>query len=82
MKSMTSGHLLFFIPALSVVAIKTYPTLFTKPGQRDSWIAMIIAVAIIFTYMFFLLLVCKKRIVLILSPFIGQPSEKLRAASF
>ncbi len=61
MKSMSTRHLLFFIPAVVIVPSKTYQTLFTKYGQRDSWIAMTIALVIVYAFITFIIWVCKKK---------------------
>ncbi|SCY06611.1 endospore germination permease [Alkaliphilus peptidifermentans] len=43
MDQINSKHVPFFILATIIVSAKTYPTIYTKNGGRESWIAMIIA---------------------------------------
>ncbi|MCC5912072.1 MAG: endospore germination permease [Clostridiaceae bacterium] len=53
MDKFTSKHLAIFIVAVSVVSLKTYPTIYTLNGMRDSWIAMILASLIILLYLIY-----------------------------
>lgn len=48
MDKFSSRHFAFFILGTTIVSLKTYPGVFLRNGGRDSWIAMIIASAIIF----------------------------------
>ncbi|KAB3527265.1 GerAB/ArcD/ProY family transporter [Alkaliphilus serpentinus] len=43
MDKFNSKHIPFLVLATMIVSIKTYPTIYTKNGGRDSWVAMIIA---------------------------------------
>jgi len=60
MDKINTKHLMFIIWGTSIVAMKTYPNVFMINGGRDSWISVIIASFIIFSYFVFLLFVCKK----------------------
>ncbi|GAA0717428.1 endospore germination permease [Clostridium malenominatum] len=51
MEKITSKQLGFIIAALTIVSLKTYPTIYIVNGERDTWIAMIIASAIILLYL-------------------------------
>ncbi|SES94260.1 spore germination protein (amino acid permease) [Natronincola peptidivorans] len=53
MDQFNSRHFAFFIVATTVVSLKTYPTVYTINGMRDSWVAMIIASILILLYMIF-----------------------------
>ncbi len=53
-------HLGFIILGVSIVSLKTYPSLMTRNGGRDSWITLIIASIIIFLYAWFMLSSFKK----------------------
>lgn len=54
MDKFSPKHFIFLMLGTSVVSLKTYPTTFMRDGQRDSWIAIIIASAIIFlVYLYF-----------------------------
>jgi spore germination protein (amino acid permease) len=44
----------------SIVSMKTYPTIFTRNGLRDSWIAVIIATVLFVAYFMFILYTCRK----------------------
>lgn len=61
MFKITSRHLFFFIPGVTIVAIKTYVTLFTMYGGRDTWIALFIASIMICIYFLYLIFVCNKK---------------------
>lgn len=43
MKSLNKNYLIFIITGISILSLKTYPTLITTLGGRDTWIAVIIA---------------------------------------
>lgn len=43
MKSLNKNYLIFIIIGISMLSLKTYPTLITTFGGRDTWIAIIIA---------------------------------------
>ncbi|ABR49216.1 spore germination protein [Alkaliphilus metalliredigens QYMF] len=61
MDQLNSKHVAFFILATSVVSLKTYPTIYTINGMRESWIAMIIASLLIFLYLVFVIQICNKK---------------------
>lgn len=61
MGKISSKHLFFLIASLTVVSIKTYPTIFTKLSGRDTWICLIFASIFIFFYFSFILFVYKKK---------------------
>lgn len=60
MDKINTKHLIFIIWGTSIVAMKTYPNVFISKGGRDSWIAVIIASAILLLYFTYILFVCKK----------------------
>lgn len=59
MKFLNTKHLIFVLLGVSIVSLKTYPTIFIILGGRDTWIATIIASAIIFLIMDYWLAICK-----------------------
>jgi len=61
MDRITSRQFLFFIPAVVIVSSKTYSSLFTHYGMRDTWIATIIALIVVYFMMQFMLKVCQKK---------------------
>lgn len=60
MDKFNTRHLGFLFLAAAIVSMKTYPNVFTNNGGRDSWIAVIIASAIIFVYFVAVLKLCKR----------------------
>jgi len=60
MDKFSSRHFLAIILAVSIVSLKTYPTIYIQNGMRDSWIAMIIASVIILFFFMSLINICKK----------------------
>ncbi|WP_027625805.1 endospore germination permease [Clostridium lundense] len=60
MNKITSKQFIFLIMALTIVSLKTYPSIFLNNGGRDTWIATIIASVIIVFYFIFALKVFKK----------------------
>ena len=66
-------HLGFIILGVSIVSLKTYPSLMTRNGGRDSWITLIIASIIIFLYAWFMLSSFKKPILSIYIIFTVEP---------
>jgi spore germination protein (amino acid permease) len=61
MPNLNKRHLFFLITGLIVVPIKTYQTIFTKTGGRDTWISLIFATIFIIIYFLSILYVCKKK---------------------
>ncbi|GEM_PF-336503 len=55
-----SKHFAFIVLGVSVVSMKTYPSLITFNGGRDSWLILIIASVIIFFYAWFMFSSFKK----------------------
>jgi spore germination protein (amino acid permease) len=60
MDKFNTRHLIFLIMGTTIVSLKTYPTVYTKTGGRDSWIAMIVASILLVLYFLYILRVCKK----------------------
>lgn len=60
MDKFNSRHIIFLILGTSVVSLKTYPIIFTRNGQRDSWIAIIISSALIIAYFLYCIKIFKK----------------------
>lgn len=60
MDQFNSRHFAFFIAATTVVSLKTYPTVYTVNGMRESWIAMIIASIFILFYLIYYIKTYKK----------------------
>lgn len=60
MDKFSPRHLIFLILGTAVVSLKTYPTTFMRDGQRDSWIAIIIASAVIFIFFIYIINIWKK----------------------
>ncbi|MFL0269180.1 endospore germination permease [Candidatus Clostridium radicumherbarum] len=61
MSNLNKRHLFFLITGLIVVPIKTYPTIFTKTGGRDSWISLIFATIFIIIFFLSILYICKRK---------------------
>lgn len=59
MKFLNTKQMAFVILGVSVVSIKTFPTIFVTLGGRDTWIAVAIASLLILAVMDYLLVVCK-----------------------
>ncbi|AKL97119.1 spore germination protein [Clostridium aceticum] len=59
MDKFSSKHFGVFIVATSVVSLKTYPTVYTKNGMRESWIAMIVASIFILLYLICMMKICQ-----------------------
>lgn len=47
MKKLNKNYLIFIILGVDIVSMKTYPTLLTQYGERDTWIAIAIASALL-----------------------------------
>lgn len=60
MDKFTSRHFAFLIMGASIVSMKTYPTIFTRNGLRDSWVAVIISTIIFLAYFMFILYTSRK----------------------
>ncbi|HYE09313.1 MAG TPA: endospore germination permease [Patescibacteria group bacterium] len=60
MDKFTSRHFAFLIMGASIVSMKTYPTIFTRNGMRDTWIAVSISTVIFIAYFLFILYTCRK----------------------
>lgn len=60
MDKFTSRHFAFLIMGASIVSMKTYPTIFTRNGLRDSWISVIIATVLFLAYFTFILYTSRK----------------------
>ncbi len=58
---LNSKYLLFIISGLTIVSVKTYPSLFTLLAGRDTWLAVAIAMFIILSSISFLVFVCQKK---------------------
>ena len=67
MDKFSSRHFLAIILAVSIVSLKTYPTIYIQNGMRDSWISMIIASVIILYFFMILINICKKNNIYTLS---------------
>lgn len=60
MDKYTSKHLCFLLFGTAIVSLKTYPTLFTRNGGRDTWLSMIVASILAFIFLIFILNIFKK----------------------
>lgn len=60
MEKLTSKHLSLFIFVVSVVSLRTYPSLFARQGGRDTWIFTIVASILFLMYVLYLINVCEK----------------------
>lgn len=60
MDIINSKHLFFLITAVSVVTLKTFPSIFIWTGARDTWVITILASALILLFVWYLMTVCKK----------------------
>lgn len=59
MDKFSSKHLGFVLLGIVIVSFKTYPTLFTRNGGRDTWIAMAAASLLALCYLLFMLRVVR-----------------------
>lgn len=55
MDKISAKHLFFIICAITIVSLKTYPTIFIRDAKRDSWIVVIVASLIILFLFIFML---------------------------
>ncbi len=60
MDKFNAKHLGFVLIGVSIVSLKTYPTIMTRNGGRDTWIAMSVAGIVTLIYLFFTLQTFKK----------------------
>ncbi|NLM12725.1 MAG: endospore germination permease [Epulopiscium sp.] len=60
MDRFNTKHLAFVLMGTTIVSLKTYPTVFTRSGGRDTWIAFIISSVVIFFYAWFMFSSFKK----------------------
>ncbi|PKM52391.1 MAG: spore gernimation protein [Firmicutes bacterium HGW-Firmicutes-7] len=60
MDKFTSKHLGFVIVGVTVISLKSYPSLFTRNGGRDTWIAMGVGCILALFYLLFMLHIFKK----------------------
>lgn len=60
MDKFTSKHLGFVILGVAIVSLKSYPSLFTRNGGRDTWIAMGVGCILSLFYLLFMLHIFKK----------------------
>jgi len=58
MDKISSKHLIFIALGLSVVSLKTYPTILIKTGRTDTWICMIIASILILFFTYYIFKIC------------------------
>lgn len=58
MKRMSSKHFMFFIIATSIIALRSYTSIFIEYGGRDTWFISLIASLLIFIYFIFPIKVC------------------------
>ncbi len=58
MDKFSSKHLIFIVLGLSVVSLKTYPTILVKTSGTDTWICMIIASIFIFLFTYYIFKTC------------------------
>jgi len=61
MPNLNKRHLFFLIAGVIIVPIKTFQTIFTKIGGRDTWIPLTLATIFIIVYFLSILFVCKKK---------------------
>lgn len=59
MDKISSKHLIFIALGLSVVSLKTYPTILIKTGRTDTWICIIIASILILLFTYYIFNICK-----------------------
>lgn len=60
MDKFTSKHIAFVLLGTSIVSMKTYPTILTRSGGRDTWIAVIISSVLIFLYIVYSMRIFQK----------------------
>ena len=60
MNKMSTKHLMFFIAAVSIIALRSYSSIFVKYGGRDSALIASAACLLIYIYFLFLMKICKK----------------------
>lgn len=60
MDKFSPRHFAFLILATTIVSLKTYPAIYTRDGNRESWVAMIIASGLILAFFIYVLRIIKK----------------------
>lgn len=58
---LNSKHLMFIVAGLSIVSVKTYPTIFIRLAGRDTWLAVAVAMLVILMYISYMIWICKKK---------------------
>ncbi|MDF2504493.1 endospore germination permease [Clostridium sp.] len=60
MDKFNGTHLIFILCGIAIVSMKTYPTVYTQLGGRDSWIAVICSGVILFLFAYMIIGISKK----------------------
>lgn len=60
MNKISTKHYIFFILIVSAISLRSYSSVFISLGNRDTWVAAIIAGIIYVAFSFFIFYVCKK----------------------
>ena len=60
MNKISSKHYIFLILIVSAISLRSYSSIFIDLGDRDTWVAAIIAGIIYIAFSFFIFYVCKK----------------------
>ncbi len=60
MDKFNGGHLFFILCGVTIISMKTYPTIYTSIGGKDSWIAVICSGLLIFAFAYIIITISKK----------------------
>lgn len=59
MNKFNSRHLFFILSGVTIISMKTYPTIYTTIGGRDSWISVICSGVLLFAFAYIIISICK-----------------------
>ncbi|WP_026883866.1 GerAB/ArcD/ProY family transporter [Clostridium akagii] len=59
MDKFNGGHLFFILSGVTIVSMKTYPTIYTSIGGKDSWISVICSGLLIFAFAYIIITISK-----------------------
>jgi spore germination protein (amino acid permease) len=60
MNKFNGSHLFFILTGITIISMKTYPTIYTTIGGRDSWISVICSGLILFAFAYIIITISKK----------------------
>lgn len=60
MNKFNTGHLFFIICGVTIISMKTYPTIYIALGGRDSWISVLLSGVLLFIFAYSIFSICKR----------------------